>query len=101
MVDRGCMDPSAYMARDDWLRMLKELEFDEVKMRDHRYDCVVHLVTAAKGAESFYTLANNAARSEGLELARHLDDTVMAAWVGQCAFLFFVFSLDASSCRME
>jgi hypothetical protein len=31
---------------------------------DRRYDGVFHLVTAAIGAEKFYTLANNTARSE-------------------------------------
>jgi hypothetical protein len=76
------MDPSAYMERKDWLRMLEELDLNETELRDHRYDCIVHLVTAAKGAESFYSLSNNASRTEGLELARFLDDAVMNAWVG-------------------
>ena len=31
-------------------------------------------VTAAKGAEAFYQLENNKTRSEGLDLARELDD---------------------------
>ena len=30
-----------------------------------RYDCVLHLVTAADGAKPFYTLENNATRTEG------------------------------------
>jgi hypothetical protein len=79
------MDPSAYMPRKDWLRMLNELQLDEVALRDHRYDCIVHLVTAAKGAEQFYTLENNSTRTEGLELARMLDDAVMNAWVGHAS----------------
>ena len=33
-------------------------------MREGRYDAVFHLVTAAQGAERFYTLENNQARSE-------------------------------------
>ena len=28
-------------------------------LRDQRYDAVLHLVTAADGAQEFYTLANN------------------------------------------
>ncbi|KAJ3300094.1 hypothetical protein HK104_004563 [Borealophlyctis nickersoniae] len=82
ICDRGAMDPSAYMERKDWLRLLRELNLEEMALRDHRYDCVVHLVTAAKGAEAFYTLENNRVRSEGIELARHLDDVVMNAWNG-------------------
>ncbi|KAJ3322500.1 hypothetical protein HDV06_003044 [Boothiomyces sp. JEL0866] len=85
ICDRGAMDPSAYMKREDWLRMLDELHLDEVALRDHRYDCVVHLVTAAKGAESFYSLENNSTRTEGLELARALDTAVMSAWVGHAS----------------
>jgi hypothetical protein len=40
------------------------------------------LVTAAIGAENFYTLENNNARSEGIELARSLDQKTLNAWTG-------------------
>lgn len=46
---------------------------DSIHLRDARYDQVVHMMTAANGAEAFYQLDNNPARSEGLELARDLD----------------------------
>ena len=85
ICDRGAMDPSAYIDRELWLRMLKELGVDETDLRDHRYDCVVHLVTAAKGAEAFYTTDSNSVRSEGLEMARRLDALVMNAWVGHAS----------------
>jgi hypothetical protein len=88
ICDRGAMDPSAYMPRDGsegWLKMLEELGLDEVSLRDHRYDCIIHLVSAAKGAEQFYSLENNATRTEGLDLARHLDSQVMSAWVGHAS----------------
>ncbi len=39
-------------------------------------------VTAALGAEQFYTLENNLARSEPIELARELDDKCSKAWIG-------------------
>jgi hypothetical protein len=71
------MDPSAYIDRDSWLKMLNELELEEIDIRDHRYDIVVHLVSAAKGAEAFYSAENNTVRSEGLELARKLDSTIV------------------------
>lgn len=76
------MDPSAYMPREEWLKMLKEMRLEEVNLRDHRYDIVIHMVTAAKGAEAFYTLDTNSTRTEGLALARDLDTAVMGAWVG-------------------
>ena len=43
---------------------------------------MLHLVSAADGAEQFYTTDNNKHRSEGLELARQLDKKVIAAWTG-------------------
>lgn len=39
-------------------------------------------MTAALGAEDFYTTANNNARSEGIELARELDHKTLNAWTG-------------------
>jgi CYTH domain-containing protein len=47
-----------------------------------RYELVVHLVTAAEGAEEFYTLANNAARTETRAEACALDELTMNAWKG-------------------
>ena len=37
-------------------------------------------MSAADGAEQFYTTANNAERTEGLELAREMDKKVIQAW---------------------
>ena len=42
----------------------------------------MHLVSAAKGAERFYSIEDNAARSEDLELARQRDELASKAWVG-------------------
>ncbi len=54
---------------------------NEVELRDN-YDAVFHLVTAAKGAEEFYTTANNSARTETVEEAAALDDKLISAWTG-------------------
>ena len=51
-----------------------------------KYDAVFHLVTAAKGAEQFYTTANNSARIETVEQAVALDDKILAAWTGHPHF---------------
>jgi hypothetical protein len=48
-----------------------------------RYDMVLHLVTAADGAEKFYTSANNAARTETASEARALDLKVRNSWSRQ------------------
>lgn len=80
--DRGTMDISAYMEGTVWQALLDELGLSNIKLRDARYDAVIHMVSAAIGAEEFYTLANNTARTEGLELARELDNKILKAWTG-------------------
>ena len=51
-------------------------------MRDKRYDRVIFLSSAACGAEDYYTLDNNVARSEGIEVARMLNGKTLEAWTG-------------------
>jgi hypothetical protein len=51
-------------------------------LRDNRYDQIIHLVTAANGAEKFYALDNNQTRTEGIEIARQLDKKTGKAWIG-------------------
>ena len=53
--------------------MLDHVQSDVVELRDNRYDQIIHMVSAAIGAEAFYQLANNAVRSETIEQARELD----------------------------
>lgn len=81
VCDRGALDNKAYMTDADFAVVLNSLGLNEVELRDN-YDAVFHLVTAAKGAEKFYTTANNAARTETVEQAAALDDKLLAAWTG-------------------
>jgi len=80
--DRGAMDPSSYMSTAQWEELLKNNNWNNVSLRDARYDQVIHLVSAAEGAEEFYTTANNIARKEPIELAIELDRKTQQAWVG-------------------
>ena len=81
VCDRGAMDNRAYMSDLEFSQVLEALGTDEIQLRDS-YDAVFHMVTAAKGAEKFYTTANNEARSETPEQAAALDDRLIAAWTG-------------------
>jgi len=81
VCDRGALDNKAYMTDLDFTCVLAALGCNEVELRDG-YDAVFHLVTAAKGAEQFYTTANNTARTETVEQAAELDDKLIAAWTG-------------------
>ena len=60
VADRGVMDGSAYTTERLWHAVLDETGWTQVQLRDKRYDAIIHLVTAAKGAESFYSLENEA-----------------------------------------
>ena len=81
VCDRAALDNRAYMTDVDFRYVLKQMDTNEVILRD-QYDAVFHLVTAAKGAERFYTTANNTARTETPEQAAALDDKLIAAWTG-------------------
>ena len=81
VCDRGAMDNKAYMSELEFSCVLRELHYDEVALRDN-YDAIFHLTTAAKGAEAFYTTANNTARTETPAQAAALDDKLIAAWTG-------------------
>lgn len=81
VCDRGILDNKAYMTKADFAYIVRALHTNEVELRD-TYDAIFHMVTAAKGAEEFYTLSNNAARTETVEQARALDERLLEAWTG-------------------
>lgn len=85
VCDRGILDSKAYMSEAEFAEIIGEIDSSEVELRDN-YDAVFHLVTAAKDAEEFYTVENNAARTETPDVARALDDRLIFAWTGHPHF---------------
>lgn len=85
VYDRGLMDNSAYITKDEFDAILEKYNFSRIDLMD-RYDLVMHLVTAADGAKEFYTLSNNEARSESVDEAIELDKKTMNAWNGHRNF---------------
>lgn len=86
VCDRGAMDISAYMTPEMWEEITALAGTNSSVLRE-RYDAVLHLVSAADGAEQYYTTATNATRyeqmnEEGLRIARELDKKVIKAWTG-------------------
>ena len=61
ICDRGTMDISAYISPEMWEDLAQRVG-SSTEQLIARYDAVLHLVTAADGAEQFYTTANNAQR---------------------------------------
>lgn len=80
--DRGVIDAKAFVEPHIWQGVLDKNNWNEVALRDQRYDAVIHLVTTAIGAPQFYTLENNAARRETPEQAAQVDLRLQAAWTG-------------------
>jgi len=86
VCDRGAMDISAYIAPEEWEAITASAGTSSNELREH-YDAVLHLVSAADGAEQYYTTATNATRyekadEEGLRIARELDKKIIKAWTG-------------------
>ena len=80
LCDRGTCDGKAYVNKATWEELLATRSLDsEVELREGRYNAVFHLVTAAAGAEPFYTLANNMARRESAPEAIMIDEKTQQA----------------------
>ncbi len=81
VCDRGAIDNKSYMNEEEFAAVLQEVGKTEEELLQS-YAAVFHLVSAAKGAEEFYTFANNAARYESVSQAVALDDRLIQAWQG-------------------
>ncbi len=81
IYDRGPMDGLAYMPAEYFWALAEEHRFGLDELCDG-YDAVVHMVTAAKGAEKFYTKENNAARQESPKEAGDADERTLNGWIG-------------------
>ena len=80
VCDRGTLDISAYIDHEMWEELCQKCGTNQNELRQ-RYDAVLHLVSAADGAEQYYTTATNSTRyeqanEEGLRIARDLDKKV-------------------------
>ena len=104
VCDRGAMDISAYIASEEWESICGEAGTNSNVLRE-RYDAVLHLVSAADGAEQYYTTATNSTRyekadEEGLRIARELDKKVIKAWTGH-PHLRVINNHDDFDCKMQ
>ena len=83
LCDRGAMDGKAYLDEGQWAEVLKaEPDWDNVTLRDQRYNAVFHMVTAADGAAKFYGSDTNETRYESAEEAIVQDKNTQRAWLG-------------------
>ena len=81
LLDRGLMDNAGYLPDEDLDMLLAERGMTRQDAYD-RYDAVIHLVTAAIGAEQFFSHATNEHRLEGVEEAMRVDRALVRGWSG-------------------
>ena len=55
------MDVAGYLTSEEMALVLERNNLSETELRDQRYDAVIHLVTAAIGAENYYSHETNQA----------------------------------------
>jgi CYTH domain-containing protein/predicted ATPase len=93
LLDRGIMDIRAFLTDDVFNGILKRKGLTRAAIR-HRYDGVIHLVTAADGAVEYYTGENNSARLETPEEALRIDVRTKESWLGHPRFKIIDNSTD-------
>lgn len=83
LCDRLYLDGKAYCTKEEWLRACASLGGLTEAVMIQVVDLVIHMVTAAEGAEEYYTLETNEHRQEDtLEKARRADERTRMAWMG-------------------
>lgn len=82
--DRGTMDGRAFCSEEQFQEILDGVGSTLDVLRD-RYDAVLHMVTAACGAEAYYNL-DNPSRYEDLDGARASDKKLQEMYVGHPMF---------------
>lgn len=85
LADRGLPSAIAYIEGEhpvaQFEDIVKKFGFPSAESVFARYTGVLHFVTAADGAEEYYTLQNNIARTETPDEARLLDLRSKSAWL--------------------
>lgn len=87
LIDRGLLDGCAYVSEENWQALLDDMNCNLPMLRDNRYDAILHMVTAADGAEQFYSSINNVARYESHEEAREKDQKLREAYMGHSRWM--------------
>ncbi len=81
LCDRGALDAVAYVGKSMFVHVAR-LQHTTIPQLLEMYSAVIHMVTAADGAEAFYITENNSARFETPAQARALDARTLNAWAG-------------------
>lgn len=81
ICDRGLMDGKAYCPPGAFEKIAGGFSLSAVDIFS-RYDLIIHMVSAADGAEEFYSTDSNHERMESAEEARFIEKRTLHAWDG-------------------
>ena len=81
ITDRGVCDNFVYCSTENKHKILEDEKWSMDYVSNGRYDMVIHMVTAANGAEEHYTLDNNSARWESRQQAIENDIKGQKEWM--------------------
>ena len=90
-----------HMSRRDWNDVLENMGINEISLGDEEYDQVIHLITAANGADKFFGSDTNNIRNESVEVARRLDERISNGWIGHGCLNIIDNSTDFGEKRIE
>lgn len=93
LYDRAILDNEAFTSHEWYIDQLSKRELSDEEILKH-YHAVFEMITTADGAEEFYTLKNNEARSETPEEARQVERKIHAAWKRHPNFIVIDNSTD-------
>ena len=79
---------------------MADLNMNLVSLRDNRYDAVLHLVTAADGADAFYG-NDNVARYENKSQAIEKDKKLREAYMGHRKWIMIDNSFSNFDSKMK
>ncbi len=79
LYDRATQDNRGYLSEEEYQLLLEYYGLKEEDILEG-YDLVIHMTTAAKGKEEYYSNDTNVVRFETPEQARKQDDDTLEAW---------------------
>ena len=80
LCDQGTMDQARLLSEELWQTVLDETGWNNIQLRDNRYDQVIHLETNTTD-QSFFKFRTQDHPSE-VRAAKQQDQTIQAIWAG-------------------
>jgi hypothetical protein len=78
--------PFLVISCEKWERMIVANGWNSVELRDNRYNQIIHMVSAANGAEDFYT-TEVCIMDRKRDYMRMIHNDVITSYIKQCSFM--------------